>query len=400
MNYREELIKSPLKVIRGLKKKVDDKSLEYESLINLESRQISLRKEKREGTITYQEIEIQQNKINAGVLDVINAIEEDPIGPAINSGRNVVYKKNKYTRNIAIVISFGLLLISISVLCAFSDQQIYITLSPIILGVSLFIYLYQEIIVLFTNNYALIVRRRNYYKRKSENPDKKTVLSEGDSWFCYPFVKDVTDYLSNYYNVFSLAESSDEAQKILRDGDLFAFAEVEKPAIIILSAGGNEISAKFRNKILYPKYEDGPFFTDYLDTVLNEIVLFYYEQALRDLEGMGADIILHGYDYPRKYDKSILNFGGSLYYAIKKRGYPNPPLVIKELIDLFNDRLSSLADRYSYVHYLDLRNTLKSREEWINEFHPNNDGFLRISTKFRNKIEEILSNKANSHDQM
>ncbi|MEM7510798.1 MAG: hypothetical protein AAF388_07685 [Bacteroidota bacterium] len=259
VNYREEMINSPLKVVKMLKNIVDKRGSEYESLINLESRQVSLRKEKREATLSYQEIDIQQNKINSGILDVIKAIEENPKAPIINSGKGFIYNKNKYTRGIVIVLSCGTFLFFASILLGSYTNLIYAPILPIIIAISSLIYFYREVILLFTNNYALITRRRKYYKAKAKNPDRKKILSEGDSWFCYPFVNDVTDYLSNYYNVFSLAEAYDEAQTILRDGDLFAFAEIEKPDVVLLSAGGNEISIKFRIRFFIRHTREGHF---------------------------------------------------------------------------------------------------------------------------------------------
>ena len=61
--------------------------------------------------------------------------------------------------------------------------------------------------------------------------------------------------------------------------------------------------------------------------------------------------------------------------------------VIRVLIDTFNEMQASIAQQYGdNVTYLDFRG-FTQRDYWYDEIHPNSEGFLSISEKYKAAIE-------------
>ena len=65
--------------------------------------------------------------------------------------------------------------------------------------------------------------------------------------------------------------------------------------------------------------------------------------------------------------------------------------IVAKFIDSFNDMLKQLQDRYpNFVHYVDLRGTLQTRDEWANELHPKKEGFEKLAGKINLALHTVL----------
>ena len=84
----------------------------------------------------------------------------------------------------------------------------------------------------------------SYFRNKKLNPDNKTVLVEGDSWFEYPlFLTDITDNLMREDNlaVYSLAAGGDWVANMVSAAEYQNEYLQIKPDVFIISGGGNDI---------------------------------------------------------------------------------------------------------------------------------------------------------------
>jgi hypothetical protein len=74
---------------------------------------------------------------------------------------------------------------------------------------------------------------------------------------------------------------------------------------------------------------------------------------------------------------------------------PQRIALMKELIDHFNDMLTSVAQspQFPHVHYLNFRQSLSTGagydKWWANELHPTKKGFAAVTAKFAAKIAQL-----------
>ena len=341
-----------------------------------------LRDKSISGIIGEENKTITENNISTSILQLI-----DSIYPSNTTNKKQIIGTDKYYWSIIIpilVCSFFVVTIITLVFYGLKPLALICLMAFIVC-----IYFFSKKVFLnFWNHKTIKQRAKKYYADVSLFPDRIRVLMEGDSWFNYPMKQDVTDHLSKYFNVYSLAESGDEIRGILRDGNFKKVVELENPQIVLFNAGGNELCEIYFHKIIKSKYDGDNFFTPYFLKVLDDL-MHYYEEAIEELVNESINIIINGYDY-------VIHKQGPMYKLLKKRGFPNPDAVKMKLIDEYNLRLADLAAKYKNVYYLDLRNTVIHKDEWFDELHPNENGFLRVSRKYTSKINEIIERHAHN----
>ncbi len=112
-------------------------------------------------------------------------------------------------------------------------------------------------------------KKNSEFMDKNLNPDNKTVMIEGDSWFEYPlFLKDVTDQLEKKPNmaIYSMAAGGDWIANMISGLEYKTEYKKIKPDVFILSGGGNDmlqdngLKRFVRNK---PIDVNDPFLEDY-----------------------------------------------------------------------------------------------------------------------------------------
>lgn len=65
--------------------------------------------------------------------------------------------------------------------------------------------------------------------------------------------------------------------------------------------------------------------------------------------------------------------------------------ILRAFIDGFNKMLATLETKYSGgVHYVDLRGTLQTKDEWANELHPKREGFGKLADKINLALHTVL----------
>ena len=262
--------------------------------------------------------------------------------------------------------------------------------------------LWNNLKVGIANRVANQLRNRQYKQNLFRYPDRTRIVAEGDSWFKYPFLlRDIVDYLSGVYTVYSVPSAGGTLDDYLKDGQfLEAIAQV-KPAFFLLSAGGDELFGDTFPKLIrdVPRTDmsDGSQYVsdDFTETVarLGE----RYNRMLR-LVQQGypqVNVLVHGYDYLIRVAGATNGQFGWLGKTLLKKGITDAgerEAVIRYVVDTFNDKLRRVSSAYTNVTYLDLRSTIqrtdRSTDYWYDEVHPNDKGFLSLASRYVSHINQ------------
>lgn len=231
-------------------------------------------------------------------------------------------------------------------------------------------------------------RRQQRYRRKIGGWQGLRIVSEGDSWFQYPFLlDDVIDNLFDKYAIYSLDAAGDLISDMVKQNELAAAVVQERPDVVLLSGGGNDVLGGSRLASILPPFEAGrpaghylgPDFDANLRKVLND-----YELLITRLRAIKPDlrIVCHSYDH------AIPANGRWLGRPLAKIGIEDPQLqreIVRLIVDRFHDELTGMAARYPNMRLVDCRRVVQSHR-WHDELHPNNEGFRAVAQLFDRAI--------------
>ncbi|MDB5239778.1 MAG: hypothetical protein JWP57_403, partial [Spirosoma sp.] len=270
--------------------------------------------------------------------------------------------------------------------------------------------LWNDLKLAVANTVANRVQNRRYTQNLIRYPDRVRIVAKGDSWFQYPFLlRDIVDYLSGVYTVFSVAASGVTLDDYLKDSSyLEAIAQV-KPAYFLLSVGSSDmLGESFHNYIRDTPDTDqsGPqrYLSDQFGTKLADIgkqfgrIFRLVQQGYPQVR-----VLVHGYDYivPAHDETTFTGKAGRLGKILLNKGIRDQAereAVAHYVIDSLNKQLREVVNAYSTVTYLDLRGTIRGTgrpaDYWYDELHPNDKGFLCLSSKF----VELISGRKNNAD--
>lgn len=158
-------------------------------------------------------------------------------------------------------------------------------------------------------------RRARFERRVAAGEELPVIVSEGDSWFQFPFIiEDVIDHLSRYYLVWSYGAAADTAENIIFDNPEYMEAldeQTDRVTGFLLSAAGNDVIGEDESgkpvlsRLLHKK--GGGRDTTY--ELVNKAALTRVTDKLRDaylkvIATVRADarfdtlpILMHGHDY-------------------------------------------------------------------------------------------------------
>jgi len=250
------------------------------------------------------------------------------------------------------------------------------------------------------------------------------LAAAGDSWFDYPFhdvLKDLEDIYG--YDVESTAHAGDPIEKMAYHlGQLDDFPrKLDKikalgavPRACLLSGGGDDIAGNefgmLLNNALSPI---SGWDKDIVDGVLNDRIKTAYvtmiscmDSLIRDRFGKSLPILVHGYDYPVPDGRGYIGvfghylFGPWLAPGFREKNFddnniPRRILMMHEVIDSFNSVVQSLTSQFSFLHYVDVRNTLSTvlpddyKTWWDNELHPTPAGFEKVTREFVTVLQSL-----------
>ena len=262
-------------------------------------------------------------------------------------------------------------------------------------------------------------------------PRQYLLVAQGDSWFDYLPGKDLIDYLRNRHghsienigvggstlNDIVYGPVPDwlgipESDDVSRVAELIHLIEKVSPQAVLLSGGGNDIAGQEFFSLIN---NDLAHLENPNKDVIHGVLFETFKKAYEDLIGtilakaesmkLNLHIFVHGYDYPWPDGRGVTMFnlvGPWFDDTFNKKNYPYSDNnkaqlkrryeIVKVFIDEFNEMLQMLEKTFSkVVHYVDLRNTLAHEDDWANELHPTNDGFLALSDRFNIELHKVLS---------
>lgn len=232
-------------------------------------------------------------------------------------------------------------------------------------------------------------RRQRRYRRKIGDWKGLRIVSEGDSWFQYPLLlDDVIDHLFDRYAILSLDAAGDLMTDIMRQNELVVAVAQERPDVVLLSGGGNDILNGARLSRLLPPYAEGRPAQAYLgpefEANLKSVVRDYDALVARVLAVQpGVRVICHTYDYVLPANSRWLG------RPLAKIGIEDAALqraILRCIVDRFHTVLSEVAARHRDVQVVDCRGVVGNRQ-WHDELHPTSAGWGAVAARFIPLIE-------------
>ena len=270
------------------------------------------------------------------------------------------------------------------------------------------------------------LKRRGWCKTKREYRlmtawfDRPRIITEGDSWFAYPpkniiglEASNVIDHIRGWTrdkaSILRLESNGDEASNIVSGEQKHNLAKVLsefKPAILLFSAGGNDIAGAWDLERLLNQYEPGFTAEQCLRRPRLNRKLKRIELAYRELLELCVDyspktvVITHGYDYPfptgkgAKFLKGLFKTKGWIKRFMDAKSIPPSKQreVITILLQGVQERLAEIASspanskRFKVVA---TQGTLPNKNDWLNELHPTKKGFKKIAKKIYAEMRKV-----------
>ncbi len=257
----------------------------------------------------------------------------------------------------------------------------------------------------------------------------KTIVAEGDSWFCFPvYVKDINEWLicDKQINLFSIAAAGDWIANMIYEGKYIEELSMIEPDVFLISGGGNDFVGSYRlSFMINTNIDENLPDEDYVTACVSDafyafiwtlkaqywLLLSSLQQAkkLKNLK-----IITQGYDYVIPYPKKcrswnpfqwlINNFtptGDWLRTPLKLKGLHNEKkqkIIMRHFIDKVNEMFISLANypaengiddkfyKFSNLYHIDCRNVAGGFEGWFDEIHLKSSKFKVVAEAYKHII--------------
>jgi lysophospholipase L1-like esterase len=261
------------------------------------------------------------------------------------------------------------------------------------------------------------------------------MVAQGDSWFNYWIGKDVLYWLNKDYghDIHNIAVAgstlNDEVYGPVphdfldfrqtdapsRLEELVDVLQRERPRVLLLSAGGNDIAGdEFFSFVNNARSGLDAVNEGVLDSVISPTFRTAFETIIQkaldtaDAAGFPMTVFTHGYDYPWPDGRGVLWIHGAIgpWFddTFKSKNYPRDTFEQlkkrREIVGKFIDALFNMFDDLSKnkfkdrLFHIDTRRTLTAeanyRDEWANELHPTDDGFRKIAVKFNSVIQQKI----------
>jgi hypothetical protein len=240
--------------------------------------------------------------------------------------------------------------------------------------------------------------------RKRRKAGFPVAVSEGDSWFDYPFFLNLIDLIENaeLFAHYRLEQSGDTVKNMIGTAagvrNLRLIVEQVQPLCVLFSGGGNDL-ADAADTLFRPGNDGDPLSSvnkPAVRTLFGMIEERY--RVLVDEIGPIAPIIAHGYDYfapsaaAVRFNGIAIGVGPWIHPAMLAHDIVSADtqrVIARWLVDEFNMVLERVQqDHPTSFIAVDLRDTLDIDADWENEIHPTRAGFRKVADVF---IEAIRS---------
>lgn len=282
-------------------------------------------------------------------------------------------------------------------------------------------------------------RRKKFFRRIREGKrttDYKTVVAEGDSWFCFPkYVIDINEWLirDDEINLYSVAAAGDWIANMIYEGKYIEELSLIEPDVFLISGDGNDFVGSYRlsfmiNTNIDENLPDDKFIEDCIADAFYAFIwtlktqywlLLSSLQKAEKLEGL--KVITQGYDYVfpslkkwRGFDliQFIINrfftaTGDWLCTPFKLKGLHNEARqqkIIRHFIDKVNEMFAWLATypnvdgvkgkeyKFSNLFHIDCRGVARNFNDWFDEIHLKSGRFKAIADVYKHIIFETKRN--------
>ena len=278
------------------------------------------------------------------------------------------------------------------------------------------------------NGVARYRRRIKFNRRKKEHPALPVLVSEGDSWFQFPFlIKDVIDHLSAHYHIWSVGAAGDTAENMVfknerpRQTEFMIALDKHRDEVkgFLFSAAGNDIIGEDPDTdipvlldLLKHFNNDTSDIEGHIDLNLLKEKLDFLEDAYRTViqrirskpHFKTLPIFIHGYDYAFPYPWPADEHRDPIYAekdewlgsAFKQREIMDPQHrreIIKYMIERLYTMLTSVAgnSQQTGVWLIDCRGALPDVSDWKDEIHGTSDGFTEVAARFKAVIDPAIA---------
>ena len=271
----------------------------------------------------------------------------------------------------------------------------------------------------WANEFARGRRRRRFRQRLDAGSRLPVVVSEGDSWFQFPFlVRDTIDHLGDDHLIWSLDAAGDTAENMVnRRPEYLKGLQAQKEngvSAFLFSAAGNDVIGEDALgepvlKSLVKQYDPDRDAAWHVDAAALARVITFLETAYRRVvstvrtdQGLARlPILVHAYDYAlpggQPGDPRHPRWAAQdkwLGRALRDRGVQDVALqraIVRLLIDATYDMLFRVAgdSARTGVHVVDVRGTLPKVTDWADEIHATDEGFARVADRFRTVLREV-----------
>lgn len=261
------------------------------------------------------------------------------------------------------------------------------------------------------------------------------LLAEGDSWFTLAAIPSSNLLyelrLASWAQVLNLAYPGDtlgHIESLARNPDLLRHLAKRnfntRFHALILSAGGNDLidaapklirhsAAAGSDPLRAESYVDVPALDQLMHDIRRDFASIVALRDSADSLSQGRPIITHTYDYPTPRNAparfvGLVPFRGPwLFKAFANSGIA--PVLQQDIVNLIFDRLAETVlaldsdnatsgQALAHFHVVDTRNTLVmanatecgNSNDWLNEIHPNLDGFRKIAARLSARINSLL----------
>jgi len=260
-------------------------------------------------------------------------------------------------------------------------------------------------------------RRAQRFLRQVHGTSKRVLVSEGDSWFQFPFlIDDVIDHLGGEFLIWSLDAAGDTSDNMVNRQPEYRAAldsqRANQVAGFLFSAAGNDVIGEDSSGVpvlgqMLKPFDAGKDAAGHIDMGKLSAVLARLEADYKKViatvryDGTFATlpIIIHGYDYaiPGGYPGDTRNpvyaaqdewLGGPM----KKKSIVDPTLqraIVKLLIDALYDMLFRVAATDPRVYVIDVRGTLGAGD-WADEIHATSTAFAKVAARFADVIRVTI----------
>ena len=252
---------------------------------------------------------------------------------------------------------------------------------------------------------------------------KYKVIAEGDSWFTFgglPFdnllrhleFPDVT----RIHNFGTIGHEivKDMAESITDDFELSLKTDGMNWDLILISGGGNDFFSATEtsqpgdpNSLLFDAdHRRRPDVAEYCNreairALVAKVQGGYHKIAAMRPRPDAMPMLSYTYDYCMPRNAPVVDLLGPwLYSAFTRFRIPEEDWVAlsKFMLNQLGDGILALQETIPNFHVVDTRNTLTMAEpgstadsnDWLNEVHPNSDGYEKLGAKFTDTINQLL----------